>query len=309
MVGVHTASAGPEFAHRGLEGRIAPNRVAPGDPPFLILHGADDRNVRPQQSRISSPGRAYTKGGLLMTQDRPAGFPQAPGAREALSLQMGSLCTIVGATAFAIVRVLHGDTPGADPQASLAFVGARPIYAGVHIAAIFAALLTMAGLLALAGSLTGAAAWALGRLGVASALVGLAIFGVESASEGLALPELARAASSAAPDQQAEFVRAAQAVLSVTHGPSLVGLAILYGVSLLLFGLAIVLDAYPSWLGWAGMAVGAATLIAATGQYLQPDLMPGFVIYGVLASILAQLWLIALAVVMLRRASSAPASG
>ena len=52
-----------------------------------------------------------------------------------------------------------------------------------------------------------------------------------------------------------------------------------------------------------------ATLIAATGQYLQPDLMPGFVIYGVLASILAQLWLIALAVVMLRRASSAPVSG
>src|SRR3982074_195834 len=42
MVGVHAASAGPEFAHRSLEGRIAPNRVAPGDPPFLILHGADD---------------------------------------------------------------------------------------------------------------------------------------------------------------------------------------------------------------------------------------------------------------------------
>ena len=31
--------------------------------------------------------------------------------------------------------------------------------------------------------------------------------------------------------------------------------------------------------------------------------MPGFLIYGVLASILAQLWLIALAVVMLRRAN------
>jgi hypothetical protein len=144
---------------------------------------------------------------------------------------------------------------------------------------------------------------------VASALVGLAIFGVESTSEGLALPELARAAASAPPDQKAELMRAAQAVLSVTHGPSLVGLAILYGVSLLLFGLAVVLDAYPSWLGWAGMAIGAATLIAATGQYLQPDLMPGFVIYGVLASIVAQLWLIALAVAMLRRASSARASG
>lgn len=239
-----------------------------------------------------------------MTQDKLADSPAVQADREALSLKIGGVFTIVGAIAFGIVRALHGDTPGADPQASLTFVAARPIYAGVHVAAIFAALLTMAGLIALVGSLTHAGAWALSRLGLASSLVGLAIFGVESTSEGLALPELARASASASQDQQAELVRAAQAVLSVTHGPSLVAIALLYGVSLVLFGLAVVLDAYPSWLGWAGMVVGAATLIAATGQYLQPDLMPGFLIYGVLASILAQLWLIALAVAMLRRASS-----
>jgi hypothetical protein len=34
--------------------------------------------------------------------------------------------------------------------------------------------------------------------------------------------------------------------------------------------------------------------------------MPGFLIYGVLASILAQAWVVALAVVLLRRAGSAP---
>ena len=48
--------------------------------------------------------------------------------------------------------------------------------------------------------------------------------------------------------------------------------------------------------------VGAVTLTAAAGQHLNPDLMPGFLIYGILASILAQLWLISLAVTMLRRA-------
>ena len=240
-----------------------------------------------------------------MTQDELAGLTAVQAAREAVSLKIGAVCTIVGALAFGVVRTMHGDTPGADPQASLTFVAGRPIYAGVHIAAIFAALLTMAGLIALAGSLTQAGAWMLGRLGLASSLVGLAIFGVESTSEGLALPELARASASAPPGQQAELVRAAQAVLSVTHGPSLVAIALLYGVTLVLFGLAVVLDAYPAWLGWAGMVVGAATLVAATAQYLQPDLMPGFLIYGVLASILAQLWLIALAVVMLRRASPA----
>ena len=244
----------------------------------------------------------------------PEGFADPEAAqvhRQVVSLRISAVCTIVGAIAFGIVRSLHGDTPAADAQASLTFVAGRPIYAAVHIAAVFAALLTVAGLIALAGSLTHAAAWAIGRLGVASSLVGLAIFSVESTSEGLALPELARASAHASPDQQAELVRAAQAVLSVTHGPSLAAMAILYGVSLVLFGLAIVLDTYPAWLGWVGIVIGGATLIAATAQYLQPDLMPGFLIYGVLASLVAQLWLITLAVAILRRAGSldAPAAG
>jgi hypothetical protein len=45
-----------------------------------------------------------------------------------------------------------------------------------------------------------------------------------------------------------EFVRAARAVAAATHGPSLVAMAVLIGLPLLLFGLAMVLDRYPSWL-------------------------------------------------------------
>jgi hypothetical protein len=58
----------------------------------------------------------------------------------------------------------------------------------------------------------------------------------------------------AAPGEQADLVRAAHAVAAATHGPSLVAMALLYGM---LFGLATVLDGYPSWLGWAGTVVGA----------------------------------------------------
>jgi hypothetical protein len=244
-----------------------------------------------------------------MSENTRTGFPAGHVARDAAALRIGAGCTIIGAIAFGIVRTMHGDTPGVDAQASLTFVAGRPWYTAVHIAAVFAALLTLAGLLALAGTLTHAGARMLGGLGMASALVGLAVFSVESTSEGLALPELARAAATASPEQRVELVRAAQAVLSVTHGPSLVAMATLYGAPLVLYGLAIVLDTYPSWLGWAGTVVGTVTLIAATAQYLHPDLMPGFLIYGVLGSIVAQAWLIALAVVMLRRASAEAHSG
>jgi Domain of unknown function (DUF4386) len=223
---------------------------------------------------------------------------------EGTGLKIGAACTIVGALAFGTLRVLHGDTPGDDPDASLTFVAGRPAYAGIHIGAVLAAVLSLAGPIALVGSLTHPTARLLGRLGLAASLIGLGIFGVESTSEGLALPELASTAAHASPDQRADLVRAAHAVLAVTHGPSLVAVALLYGVAAVALGLAITFDDYPSWLGWSGLAVGAATLVAATGQYLHPDLIPGFLIYGLLASILAQAWLIALAVAMIRHAST-----
>jgi len=139
---------------------------------------------------------------------------------------------------------------------------------------------------------------------LASSVVGLAVFSVESTSEGLALPELADAATRAAPDERADLVRAAHAVAAATHGPSLVAMALLYGISLTLFGLAMVLDRYPSGLGWAGTVIGATTLAAATGLFLSPTLFPGALLYGILASLIVQLWLLATGIMMLRRAAS-----
>jgi len=115
------------------------------------------------------------------------------------------------------------------------------------------------------------------------------------------LPELTREALNADPSQYAELVRAARAVAAATHGPSLAAMALLIGLPVLLFGIAIVLDEYPSWLGWAGIVIGGITAVAALGLFLMPTLFPGFLLYGVLGSIVAQLWLLAIGIVMLRR--------
>jgi hypothetical protein len=225
--------------------------------------------------------------------------------RTSATLRAGGVCAIVGAVVFATVRLLHGDTPAADAQGALDFVASRPGYAAVHVFAVFAALTELTGLVVLAGSLVHPSAWLTGRMGVISAVVGLGVFGVESASEGLALPELAAAASGASPGERAELVRAARAVAAATHGPSLVAIALLFGVAVALVGAAIVLDSYPSWLGWCGIVVGGVTLAAATGLYLQPDLFDGALLYGVLASVLVQLWVAAVGVVLLATARSA----
>ena len=62
-----------------------------------------------------------------------------------------------------------------------------------------------------------------------------------------------------------------------------------------------VIDAYPAWLGWTGIVIGATTVITATSLYVVPDVVPGALLYGLLASIIAQMWMVTLGVVMLRR--------
>ncbi len=76
---------------------------------------------------------------------------------------------------------------------------------------------------------------------------------------------------------------------AVLGGTSLTSIAILWGLPPILFGRA-ALEGFPSWLGWSGLAVGVAT-----AQFLHPDLMPGFLIYGPLV-LAVQLWSLALTV-------------
>jgi len=89
------------------------------------------------------------------------------------------------------------------------------------------------------------------------------------------------------------------------RGPSLMAIVILWGLPLLLFGPALRLEGYPAWLGWTGVPAGAMTMLAATALLLQPELFPGVVVYGLLASVLVQLWSLVLGVVMWQRAGTA----
>lgn len=225
-----------------------------------------------------------------------------------LNHQVGGACLVAGAAIFCTARLLHGDTPAGDAAKALAFVHERPIYPLVHVVAALAMLLTLTGLMALARSFARPAAWLTGQSALVCALAGWAVFTVESTSEGLGLPVLAEAAAAADPAARLELVTAARAVAAGTYGPSLMGMGLMVGLPLLLTGSAMVLDsAHSSWLGGAGTVVGAVTTLSATALFFQPGLFPGFLLYGVLASLLAQLWLVSLGVTMLRKVrESAP---
>jgi hypothetical protein len=223
---------------------------------------------------------------------------------EGLMLRSGAIGVIVGSLGVFAFRLAHGDAPAANPEAHLRFVAAHPAYAGVHLATILAVLVWTGGIIALAGTLSPPRAQLLGRWGTACVLIGAAIFSIDFTIDGVAGQDLATAWAAATPAAHADLVRAAHTALTMLRGPSLVAIVLLWGLPLLLFGSAVLLEGYPAWLGWSGLAVGAVTILAALMLLLQPDVFPGVLVYGLLASIVVPLWSVGLGLGMWRRAGA-----
>lgn len=224
-----------------------------------------------------------------------------------VALRDAAVCLIAGSVAVAGFRAAHGDLPAGEPEAALRFITGHPFYAGVHLGTICGVLAWAAGLIVLSRSLVHPSARLLGRLGVASVLVGSAIFIVDFSVDGVAGQDLAAAWAAAPHAGQAEVVQAAGIAFSMLRGTSLTAIAILWGLPLALLGRAVVLDGYPAWLGRAGLALSAVTTAAAMALALRRDLFPGVLLYGGLVSAV-QLWSIALGGAMWRRAVAASKS-
>ncbi len=220
------------------------------------------------------------------------------------ALRLAGVCAIVGSLAVAGFRLAHGDLPAADARHALQFINDRPAYAVVHLGAILGVVAWTGGFIALASTLTRRYAALLGRLGAASVLVGAALFIVDFSIDGVAGQDLAKAWAIAPPAAQADLELAAQTVFTILRGTSLTSIVILWGLPLILFGHALVLEAYPRWLGRTGLLTGAATVLGAVALLLKPDLFPGVLLYGLLASVLVQLWSVLLGAVLWRQAAA-----
>lgn len=227
--------------------------------------------------------------------------------RERLGLRIGAVCLLLSSIVVLYVRaVAHGDLPTDTGEAALAFVAARPTYPLVHLGDSLGVLVWALGLVALAGALTHHAAWALGRLGAASVLVGAAVHIGEFSVDGYALPTLAHTWTTVSPSQRMDLEAGARLALVIIGGPSLASLVILWGVALPLYGLAVRAEGYSPWLGWAGVLIGVAILAGGLALYLAPNSFPGAVVYGG-GTVASQLWTLALGIAMWIQGRSAGA--
>jgi hypothetical protein len=223
--------------------------------------------------------------------------------REQVLRRLGAVCLIVGSMMILIFRVLHGDLPadqGGGP--SLSYVASYPIYAIDHLLDALGFLVFAGGLFALSDSLTNAVAWAVGRLGAASALIGVIIQMFEHLADGYTLTSLARQWAAPGADH-ATLESGAELALAMLGGPAVISLSIVWGLTLILYGVAVRKEGYSAVFGWVGVILGSLVFFMGIAQYVRPNLYPGFLLYGG-AAFAAHLWAILLGIAMWRRTSA-----
>jgi len=177
----------------------------------------------------------------------------------------GAVSAIAGAVVLLVATLLHPmSADPADPAAAFAEYAAARAWVASHLGQFLGVGLMFVGLYALRASLAGGPADWLAGLALAFALAALGTAAVLQAVDGVALKlTVDRWAAAAAPQRQSAF-DAAFAVRQIEIGVAS-SLGLLFGVSALLFGMAIIGSGiYPIWLGGLAVVAGAGTAAGGT---------------------------------------------
>lgn len=213
---------------------------------------------------------------------------------------IGSVAAPLGAILFFVSGLLHpSDSDPNVPVAAFAEYVSSSHWVGIHLAQ-FAGLASMAlALLALGATFEPGPAAAWGRIGVAGALVSLAIYAANQGVDGIANRVAELRWASASGQNQALAFEAAFAVRQIEVALTSL-FSLLLGSTLGIFGLAMLYSQrYPGWLGAVGILGGLATLAIGLEQASNgfSDLaLTGFMVVGPVALI----WVVVSGILMRR---------
>lgn len=221
-------------------------------------------------------------------------------ARERTILRIGAVCAVLGAVVSVAAGMGFGNlTNEYGTEQVLRTIAARPdwYWPTVHLGFIAGALLWVGAFVALAVSLKDGVSWALGRLGAATVIVGAAIHAADSSISGFGLNALAGAWSSAPASEQPDLLRVGDTLLYLLNGTWRSVHGYFHGVPFVLSGAAVALGRrYPAWLGWVGVAGGAASFLGGALQFL--GAVPGSERLVIVPAQVVSLWMVAMGVLM-----------
>jgi hypothetical protein len=221
---------------------------------------------------------------------------------ERILLRIGTFGAIVGSIVSVAAGMGFGNlTNELDTEQVLQVISARPdwYWPTVHVAFIVGAFLWVSAFVALAVSLAHGASWALSRLAVAAVIVGAAVHVVDSSISGFGLSALASAWASAPPSERVHLVRIGDMLLYVLNGTWPNVHSLFHGLPFVLAGAAVALSRlYPAWIGWAGAAGGAASLLGGVLQFV--GVIPHEERFVIVPAQVVSVWFVVVGVMMWR---------
>jgi hypothetical protein len=217
--------------------------------------------------------------------------------------KVGGMAAILGVAVLLIATSLHpSEVPPADAPRAFAEYAADRFWVATHLGQLLGVVLIIGGLVSLSWKLRSGRAGVWAVLGAVAAIASLALAGALQAVDGVALKIMVDRWAQAAPELKAPIFETAFAVRQIE-----VGLA---GVAILFFGLTGVLYAgalwsiRQNWLGWLGMAGGAATIISGI-VYAHTGFSDLAMTVGMPSFALLLLWIALVGVFLLRHRSLA----
>ena len=178
----------------------------------------------------------------------------------------GGYATIVGVTLLVTASMLHPmDADPHDTAAAFMEYARDRFWIATHLTQLAGAVLITAGFMTLSWKLRAGRAVGWGVMAAAVAVVALASAAALQAVDGIALKSMVDRWSAVPGEARAATFEAAVAVRAIEIGLASIT-ALLFGLAVFLYGIAIIVDdATSSWLGLFGAFAGAATLASGLG--------------------------------------------
>ncbi|WP_317493344.1 DUF4386 family protein [Haloechinothrix sp. LS1_15] len=217
-------------------------------------------------------------------------------AVDTVTLRAGAVAALLGTVLYVVVSVAHGNPPITDSAATLDHVAERSWWLHAHLANVLAVVLWLVALVVVTRVLRHDRSAGLASLAAATMSVATAVYAVYFGVHGVGLTALADQWAAAEPGAEHGTVIAADAVLAVLGSTAFVAQGLL-GSSVLVYGAVLAYSrALPRWLGTFGMVTGAGWLTGAVA--LSFAVIVPFTVLG-------WLWMIAIGIVLWRRANTA----
>lgn len=246
-----------------------------------------------------------TEMSVALDHERPGPIFDTDPIERMWLLRIGAVGAIAGALLAGIGNLLHPVTPRDDELGTAQVIAGSDAWTLIHIIIIAGTIGMLVGLISLRHALPATGfAGAMTRYGVTAAIMGTVLGILTVILDGVGAKQLADAWAAAPPADQAVYLRVVSA--NETTNFAIAGMfnAIFAGLTFIAFGLAVASSRiFQKWLGWVAFAAGIGSVAAGLVQAFTGKPTVASLILTIAGPTIIALWMLAMGILMARRAS------